>query len=149
MKPLPLARHKLAVILWILLALFCFRVTAQLIQGIYPLSLLPPFERWHSAKMPYGVLLSLQLIIIFVCSKTALNIYRGTSARRPVLGKFLFVGGSLYFFIMVARLSLGITVFSEHPWFSQHIPTFFHFVLATFSLLVSNYHFQKPVKAVQ
>ncbi|RLA45036.1 MAG: hypothetical protein DRR06_08215 [Gammaproteobacteria bacterium] len=147
MNTAPLANNKLAAILWILLALFCFRVAAQLIQFYYPTSLLPPFESWHSEKVPYGILVLAQLVIIYFCLRTAYGVYRGTTNRNRTRGIILLALGGLYFATMVVRVSLGLTVFSDNRWFSNHIPTFFHFVLATFILMTSSYHFQSPDKA--
>ncbi|MBL4708849.1 MAG: hypothetical protein JKY48_10475 [Flavobacteriales bacterium] len=142
----PLANKSLALLLWALLALFCFRVMAQLIQFFYPLAFLPSFTSWHSGKMPYGFLVLVQLVIIYYCYNAASGIHRATTKPNRMLAKFLLGLGSLYLLTMIFRVSLGLTLLAENRWFSNHIPTFFHFVLATFMLVTSSYHFQSPGK---
>ena len=41
---------------------------------------------------------------------------------------------------MVVRLMLGLTVLSSHYWFANHLPTFFHLVLASFMLVAGAFH---------
>ena len=47
----PRAENRTVAILWVLLGLFCFRVAAQLIQALAPVSLLPAFD----AKMTAAI----------------------------------------------------------------------------------------------
>ena len=44
--------------MWLLLLLFAFRVVAQPLALVVDSALLPPFESWHSAALPYGLLLA-------------------------------------------------------------------------------------------
>ena len=45
-------------LLAILTAAFLFRVMAQLLQSLWPLDVLPSFGSWHSATLPYPLLLT-------------------------------------------------------------------------------------------
>lgn len=117
------------------LLIFSCRVCAQLIQYVFGLSWLPPFEAWHSATLNYGVLVLSQFIIIGVglyaikTSKAAL--LKKTPKRHRI--EYLIVSfGVLYLIAMVGRLIGGLFIVPDHAWFSARLPTFFHFVLATF-----------------
>ena len=72
-------RH--AALLWILLALFCFRVVAQLAVAVAPLPFLPSFEAWHSGALPYPVLVACQLLIVALYAWMARGI--GSGRTRP------------------------------------------------------------------
>ena len=51
------------------LLLFCFRVSAQLLQVIIPVDFLPPFASWQSGALPYEILLPIQIIMIILMAK--------------------------------------------------------------------------------
>ncbi len=133
-------------ILWVLLGLFCFRVTAQLIQALAPVSLLPAFEAWHSRALPYPLLVATQLVIITVYAWIAWGIQAGRTQPDRRLGRWLLGLGGVYFAFMLVRLVLGATV-SPQTWFDAPIPTVFHLVLAAFLLVVGNFHFASPMPA--
>jgi len=128
--------------LWLLLALFCFRVAAQPLARTGAASFLPSFDTWHSALLPYAWLLAAQILIIIVFAWTAWRFTRGDVTPHSRLGWFLFVLGAIYFGVMLVRLALGLTVLSSHPWFGKTLPAFFHLVLASFLLLVGRFHIQ-------
>jgi hypothetical protein len=71
-----------AVLLWSLFALFLFRVLAQLIQYVTPVSFLPPFERWQGSGLSYPVLLGSQIAILAVMGWGAIRIGGGVCARQ-------------------------------------------------------------------
>ncbi len=125
-----------------LLGLFCFRVLAQGIQSIYPLPFLPPFEAWHSGALPYWVLLLAQLIIIFFAFRAVNQFLSNKVEARRTTGRICLILGGIYFYIMLFRLLAGLTVASDHFWFGQRIPTFFHLVLASLLLLAGRFHFK-------
>ena len=60
------ASHPHLLLLAIFTAAFLFRVMAQLLQALWPLDVLPSFESWHSATLPYPLLLVSQLAILAV-----------------------------------------------------------------------------------
>ena len=127
--------------LWLLLFLFALRVVAQPMALVVHATLLPPFESWHSAALPYGVLLASQVAILAALGWTAWRFTIGdVRARRPV-GTLALTLGGLYFAAMVARLVLGLTALSHLRWFASPIPTAFHLVLATALLLYGRFHY--------
>ena len=138
--------NSLGLLLWIFLALFCFRVSAQLLQLLYPVTFLPAFEHWQGGNLPYGWLLFSQVLIIYICARTALGIQRGSFAVIPALGKTLFYIGIIYFVVMALRLILGLSLLSDNHWFGSTIPAIFHLVLAGFMIATSQYHLRHRPK---
>lgn len=132
---------------WMLLmaGLFGLRVLAQLIQAIYPLPFIPPFQAWHGAVMPYPVLVVSQFLIILVMAVVLLRVKAGAVVPRRWKYRVCFSLGGLYFSFMAFRLIAGLTFLSDHPWFSKSLPAFFHVVLAAFILLLGHYIYQKAV----
>lgn len=126
--------------LWCLLALFGFRVVAQLVQKYAPVSFLPPFEAWYSAAMPYPLLLLSQLLIFALFGWIAWRISSGVAQPRCKLGRWLLGFGAVYMLVMVVRLALGLTLFPGHDWFDKPLPTFFHLVLAAYLLVLGAFH---------
>lgn len=126
--------------LWLLTGLFCLRVIAQPVTLFVDIPYVPPFEQWHSATLPYGVLLAGQLVIIAVLIRTALAFSSGRVAPARRLGVALLSLGTAYLGVMLSRLLLGLTILGGHRWFTSHVPTLFHIVLATFVLLLGKFH---------
>ncbi len=126
--------------LWALLGLFSFRVVAQLVQWRMDVPFLPSFEAWHSAVIPYGLLLAAQALILGFYGWVALEFWKGrVQPSRTSAGVWLAIG-AVYAGVMVARLVLGLTLMSSHYWFANHLPTFFHVVLASFMLVAGAFH---------
>lgn len=141
--------RKLAPWLWLLLAMFCFRVLAQLLQWRFYVEFLPPFAAWHSGALPYGVLFASQLLIIVVMSRICYSFSQGSVVARRNVGLTLLVFGAVYFLLMLGRLFLGLFVLPEHSWFGQTLPAVFHLVLAIFLLFVGHYHFSHTGRRMQ
>jgi hypothetical protein len=123
-----------------LLALFCFRVLAQLAQRFVAIPFLPPFEVWQSGAVPYGALLVSQIAIIAFYGWI---LQRFTTDRiRPSrrAGRVFLVVGSIYFVAMALRLVVGLTGLAEGHWFRSYLPTVFHFVLAGFLIVTGHLH---------
>ena len=112
------------------LGLFVFRVIAQLIQAIWPLSILPPFDSWQSGAMSYQLLLASQIAIIVFLGNILLKFRSYNVKQNPKLGWIYLVVGTVYFVIMAFRLVAGFSFASEHAWLGAHIPGIFHLVLA-------------------
>lgn len=55
-------------------------------------------------------------------------------------GVFILIIGSIYFFAMVFRMVLGLTLYAEAFWFSNYLSTAFHYVLVLYLILVGWYH---------
>jgi hypothetical protein len=127
--------------LWLLLALFAFRVVAQPLALIVYSPLLPPFEAWHSAALPYGVLLASQIAILAALAWTAWHFTNGDVEPRRGVGIVALTLGGVYFAAMAARLVLGLTALSHVRWFASPIPTVFHLVLAAFLLVYGRFHY--------
>ncbi len=126
--------------LWVLLGLFSCRVVAQLAQWRTEVPFLPSFEAWHSAVIPYGLLLASQALILGFYGWVALAFWKGrVQPSRTSAGAWLSIG-VVYAGVMVVRLVLGLTVMSSHFWFANHLPTFFHLVLASFMLVAGAFH---------
>ena len=125
-----------------LLMLFSFRVLAQIIQSIYPVSFLPSFSAWHSDTLPYGLLLIAQFIIIGVGSLTVWRFKTQSVKESQQVGMLCLFLGAIYFIVMVFRLIAGFSFAADHHWFNSYLPTLFHIVLAIFVLIVGFYHTQ-------
>ena len=139
MPPIPSRRY--AIGLWLLLLLFAFRVVAQPLALVVHNAGLPPFESWHSAALPYGVLLGSQVAILVALGWTAWRFTIGEVKARRSVGAVALALGGLYFGVMVVRLVLGFTALSHRRWFASPIPTAFHLVLAAFVLLYGHFHY--------
>lgn len=139
-------RQRYVIILAILLALFCFRVLAQLVQAYVDLPFLPPFDTWQSGAVPYKALLVSQILIIvfygWILGRILTNRIR--PSRR--LGWVFLTIGLLYFSAMALRLFIGLTGLSEHHWFQRYLPTFFHFVLSAYLIVVGYFHLRTTVR---
>jgi chromate transport protein ChrA len=135
--------------LWSLMALFCLRVTGQLVQALAPLQVLPAFEHWQGSRLPYPVLLGAQLVIVGIMVRVALRFSRGRVSPSRRLGTALLAIGVLYFVVMALRLMLGLSVLSHLPWFAKVIPAFFHLVLAGYILVVGAYHWRYAGRTVR
>lgn len=122
-----------------LLALFAFRVIAQFIQWVWPLSWLPPFDEWHGSVLPYAVLLTIQVAILVVFLSTVLSVRRGRIQGSYRSSRIWFVLGATYFTVMAGRLIGGLTIFAGHAWFAKPIPAVFHLVLAAGVLIFSRH----------
>ena len=146
--------ERFAAWLWLLLGLFCLRVGGQLVVALVPVSplsplsptFLPPMEEWYSGLVPYGPLLVAQILIIFLYGKVCLDFTRGRGyfvipQRR--LGIGLLVFGSLYLGAMILRYVIRMSLYPDERWTGGSIPIFFHWILASFLLLVGQYHWSR------
>lgn len=139
-EPTRLLRRYHVATLSILLALFCFRVAAQLLQRYLELASLPPFEAWHSDTLPYEVLLASQIAIIAIYAWLLRGIATHRTQPNRRRGWLFFVAGLIYFLVMLARMSIGLLGLSVHHWFHSYLPTLFHFVLSGYLLVVGHFH---------
>lgn len=134
-----------ALILWVLLLLFVGRVAGQLLAAVGWGGPLPPFDRWHSGILPYPALVVAQGVIIAAYAKVCVDITRGRGffARpRRGLGRGLLVFAAIYWLAMIGRYVVRMARMPEERWLGGTIPIFFHFVLATFILVVGRYHWR-------
>ena len=126
--------------LWACLCLFLIRVIAQPLSLVTGASYLPDFETWHSGALPYGALLTSQILILIVFVYMAWSVSAARITPRRRVGTLVLAGGATYFAAMLARLVLGATVLSNHYWFARPLPTVFHLVLASFLLVYGHFH---------
>lgn len=124
--------------LWGLTLLFGVRILAQPLAQLLPA--LPGFDAWHGGVLPYPVLLLSQLAIAAMMVNVNLRLGRGAIMPRPRLGRWLTLLGTLYFAVMLLRLTLGQTLFPGSSWLDRPLPTLFHLVLATWLVLLARYH---------
>lgn len=129
--------------LWAALALFFLRVTGQLVVATWAPSFLPPMEEWYSGLVPYGPLLGIQIVLLIGLGSVCSQFSRGAGrAVRPHkrLGQGLWIFGWLYAGGMVVRYVVRMSLYPEARWFGGTIPIVFHWVLASFVLMVASYH---------
>lgn len=133
-------RHVYVAVLSVLLALFCFRVLAQLLQLYTHVPFLPAFDAWQSGAVPYKGLLISQVLIIVVYGWILQRLASGRLPQNRRVGRAFFAVGLVYFLLMVARLFVGLTGISDHYWFHSYLPTLFHLVISGYLLVVGSYH---------
>ena len=133
-------RH--AALLSLLLALFVFRVSAQLVQWVWPTPLLPPFDMWQSGTVPYAVLVASQAIIIAAVVTIILRMRRGRLRPRRRVGTVLLALGALYMLGAAFRLAAGLSFLSHLSFFRATLPSVFHMVLAGIVLTLGHFHFR-------
>ena len=138
-----LRRYALA--LWGLLALFILRVGGQLLVAVGFGDFLPPWEEWFSGLVPYSQLLVSQILIIILFAKVCIDFTRGRGffvGPRSGLGVGLLAFASVYLAVMLIRYAIRMTLYPPERWTGGSIPIFFHWVLASFLLVVGTYHYR-------
>ncbi|MEM0967322.1 MAG: hypothetical protein AAGJ81_14340 [Verrucomicrobiota bacterium] len=133
-------RH--AVVLMVLLGLFCFRVFAQLLQWVRPVGFLPGFDRWASGALPYPLLFGIQIIMIGAFFWILYRWFKKKITPSIKIGVALSTFGGIYFLVMFTRLIIGLSVEQSPVWFQFTIPSFFHLVLASFFVTMGTFHLQ-------
>ena len=134
--------------LLVLLLVFCARVLAQLIQALFPVRFLPPFESWQSGALPYPIVVLFQILIVLICLRVAWRVFSGTIVPSAKKGRFLMLLGWIYLIGMSVRLIVGLTLAPDHFWFGATLPTVFHLVLASFLLVYGSFHSARPAGLV-
>jgi hypothetical protein len=132
--------------LWLLLALFLCRVAGQALVAFFNVGFLSPMAVWQSGLMDYRWLLGSQIVIAIVCGKICLDFSRGRGIAvvpRRWLGQGLLVFGGLYLLAMMTRYAVRMVLYSHERWTGGSIPTFFHWVLAGFLLVLGTYHWRR------
>ena len=103
-------------------------------------------EEWYSGLIPYGPLLTAQVLIIILLSYVSLSFARGVGYFvRPNrrLGRGLVIFGALYLTAMIIRYIGRMSLLPDERWTGGSIPIFFHWVLATYVLVVGQYHWRR------
>lgn len=130
-------------VLWFLLFLFCLRVLGQALVAFLDVAFLPPMAAWYSGLLAYPWLLLSQVVIILVFGKICLDLTcrRGYFAQpRQALGVFCLGFGIFYLAVMLARYAIRMSLYPGERWIGGSIPTFFHWVLAAFILVLGSFH---------
>ncbi len=139
----PKAERKYFFTLSVLLFLFCLRVAGQLLIALYQLPFLPPMQEWQSGLLPYPILLACQFLIIGLFAKICRDFYAQGGffyKAKRALAEPLMIFAKAYIVVNAARLLIWATAFGHHSWFAGTIPIFFHFVLASFLIVVAAHH---------
>lgn len=115
-----------AFVLWVLLVLFVFRVSAQMAVAFLGVAFLPPMEEWSSGVFPYPYLLVAQFLIIALLLTICLQFFNGKGwwvrpNRRLSTG--LLVSGSVYLLVMIIRYILRMSLYPPERWAGGSIPT--------------------------
>ena len=124
----------------VLLAVFVFRVLAQLLQFYAPTPELPPFAAWESGALPYPLLVAAQAVIIVVSLALIVALFRRRLRPNRTIGIVLLVAGGLYLAGSLFRLVAGYTFLADVPFFSDHLPAYFHIVLAGLVLTFGDFY---------
>ena len=111
------SRHRYGLVLVLLLAAFVFRVGGQFLQLVHPTRVLPPFAAWDSQTLPYGALLTVQIVLIALIAYLIVRLISGRIRPKPGTGKALFFAGIVYFAFMAFRLIAGLTFLANVAWF--------------------------------
>lgn len=135
-----------AIALGALLALFLFRVIAQVMQAVAPTDALPAFEAWHSGTLPYPVLLASQAAIVALLVWLIRSFWLAKPLGGARLRTTLWILGSLYFLGSVVRFVGGLTFAADNKFMAAHLPAFFHIVLALAVIVIASYVSQAPKK---
>ena len=127
------------IVLGVLTLVFLGRVVAQLMQYLYPIAILPPFDAWQSGTLSYGGLLFSQIIILSIQITVLVKIHKGTYIFYKKRGQAIYIFGILYFAMSVLRLLLGSVLWGEHVFWGATIPSAFHIFLSAFFLVLGFY----------
>lgn len=133
-----------------LLFLFCLRVLGQILVAFFGVKFLPPMEEWFSGLLPYPELLTAQILIVLLYGKICLDFARGYGyfvTPRPRLGINLLKFGWLYLGVMIIRYVIRMGLYPHERWTGGSIPIFFHWVLASFLLVLGQYHWRSTAPA--
>ena len=123
--------------------LFILRVLGQILVALFHPPFLPAMNEWYSGLVPYPILLVCQVGIIYLFGKICMD-FAGLGGHFSVPDKKLAIlltrCGTLYFSAMLIRYALLIGTHPQALWVTGCIPTAFHMVLASYILVLSDYH---------
>ena len=118
--------------------LFLGRVLAQGVEYFVDIPFIPDFEQWHSATLPYWLLLLFQLLILGFMGTVTARLFQGTLRLSRQGRKCVLRLGWIYFWAMAARHLLGLTLLADTVWFTSTLSILFHYVLALFLIVLGN-----------
>ncbi len=124
----------------ILQTLFFGRVLGQIAATLAGPVWLPEAKYWFSGALPYPVLLPAQILLLMFMSLVTYDACRGSGfwhvsrvTTRTVLRNIAYA----YFAINVLRYVITMALVPELRWTGHAIPIAFHFVLASYILVLS------------
>ena len=126
--------------LWICVGLFFLRVIGQIEAFLLAPAWLPRMEAWYSGRLPYPVLLPLQILLLMGMAALALRETQLVLARRRRERRWHAAArycGYVYFLAMLLRLVVQSRRGPEDPIAAGAIPIVFHWVLALFIVLLA------------
>lgn len=128
--------------LWVLLALFLFRVLGQLSVALLEPSWLPAMEEWYSGLLPYRFLLPSQILIFLLLFRISRDVTRGHgffAGSKPAFALPVAIFGYIYLGAMLLRYAIRMTNMPEERWTGGCIPIFMHWGLAIFLIVFAQY----------
>lgn len=128
-----------AICLAILQTLFLGRVLGQILAEFAAPPWLPAVEHWQSGLLPYTVLLPAQILILMFMSLVTYDAFRQNGVwyvHKSKTKKILRRVAYLYMAAMALRYVLTMALIPELRWFGHTIPIVFHFVLASYILVL-------------
>lgn len=128
-----------ACLLLLLQALFLGRVVGQVLVVLVAPDWLPAARYWYSGLLPYPVLLPAQILLLMLMSMVTYDAFRAQGVfhpERPTTLRRLRICAYAYMAIMAARYVATMIWMPELRWFGHAIPITFHFVLATYLLVL-------------
>jgi len=134
------ANQSYAAVLWLLTSLFTVRVLGQAVQHWAPQPFLPPFSQFQGSSLPYGLLLSVQLVILALMGFVSWRVQTGKFVPSLRAGMVLEWLGGIYMAGSLTRIAVGLAVPAAPDWFRTWIPAIFHIVLAGFVLTLAAHH---------
>ncbi len=120
--------------------LFFARVVGQIVATLARPPWLPEASHWFSGALPYPILLPAQILLLMFMSLVTYDAWRGAGywhVRHPAARRVLWAVALFYFAAIVARYVLTMALVPELRWTGHAIPIFFHFVLASYVLVLS------------
>lgn len=126
--------------LLVLQALFLGRVLGQVLVVLIEPTWLPALGHWYSGLLPYHILLPAQIMLLMLMSLVSYDACRRDGywhVSKASTRKTLRVIAIVYFAVMILRYVLTMVFVPELRWLGHTIPIFFHFVLASYLLVLS------------
>jgi hypothetical protein len=135
-----LRERRYAWMLGSLTVLFALRVVGQALQRWAPQPFLPAFDEFQGSGVPYGLLLSIQIVLLLLMARVTRRIATGASRPSRRAARVLGWAGGVYMTGSLLRIVAGVVLPDAPAWFSTWVPAFFHVVLAGFVLTLALYH---------
>ena len=106
-------------------------------------------QEWFSGLVPYPYLLTSQVLIIALMIKMIRDVRAQKNfwgAPKHWLGEALVSFGIVYLGVMIIRYAIRMTLYPLERWTGGSIPIFFHWVLASFVLILGIFHLRNSNK---